>query len=174
MSKAAEVPYTSSNLFIISATRACRPRYQMRSSMAPCKYHTIPSFNITSVWLCITLLTSKAHCSNRTCPFWVEFPLNVLDFGILPTTCEATLEQKILCCVSNIGLGNCMLAPSTDTLSSLSAQYNHSPAIICSGVATLHPVFTLWPNHISMDHNFLHTFWWSFCHVCFVVNVHTA
>ena len=137
------VPYAISNLLIISATRACRPRYQMRSAVAPCKDCTILSHNVTSVWLCITLLSSNAHCSNETSSFWVESPLNVLSFGILPTTCEATLEQEILCCGSDIGLGNYMLMPSTDTLSSLPTCHNHSPSIICSGVATLHLVCTL-------------------------------
>ena len=130
MSKDAMVPYISSNLFIISATRACGPRYRTRSAAALHKDHTIPSLNVTSVWLCITILTSIGHCSNETSPFWVEPPLNVLHFGILPATCVATLGQEILHCGSGISLGNCILVPSTDTLSSLhtlmeSFSYHH-------------------------------------------------
>ena len=119
----------------------------------PCVKNTIPSWYVASVWFCITLLTSKAYYSNETFHFWVESPLNVLDFGIFPTTCEATLGQEILCCGSDISLGNCMLAPSNDTLPSLPTQLNCSPTVICLGVATLHPICTLWPNHILMDHN---------------------
>ena len=137
------VPYTSSNLFTISVTRACEPRYATRSAAAVHKDHAIPSLSVASVCLCITLLTSKTHYLNNASPFWVESPLNVLNFDILPTTCEATLGQEILCCGSGICLDNCMLAPSTDTLSSLPTQCNCSPTIICSGVVTLHPVFTL-------------------------------
>ena len=122
-----------------------------------------PYYSLPKCHLCVTLyitlpLTLKAHFPNETSPFWVESSLNVLNFGILPTTCEAILGQGILCCGSDISLGKCMLMPSTDTLSSLSTQCIHSPAIICSGVATLHHVFTLQPNHISMDHNVLHIF----------------
>ena len=41
--------YTSSNLLIISATRACRPRYQTQSTTALHKDSTIPSLNVASV-----------------------------------------------------------------------------------------------------------------------------
>ena len=149
------VPCTSSNLLIISATRACRPGYQRRSAAAPFKDHAIPSLSLTSVWLCITLLTSKAYCSNENFPIWVESPLNVLNFGILPTTCEATLGQDIFYTGSGSGLGNCVLVPSTNTLTSLPTWHNHVLAIISLGVATLHPV---WTNHISIKHNVLHIF----------------
>ena len=88
------VPHRSSNLFSISATRACRPRYQTRSATALCKDHTICSLNVAYVWLCITLFISKAHCSNETSPFWVGSLLNVLNFDILPTTWEATMARK--------------------------------------------------------------------------------
>ena len=67
----------------------------------------------------------------------------MLNFGILPTICDATLGQEISCCGSGIGLGNAVLVPSTNTLSSLPTQCNCSPTIMCSGVATLHPVFML-------------------------------
>ena len=150
--------YTSSNLLIIFATRACRPRYRMMSAMDPHKSHTIPSLSVASVWLCITLLISKAHCSNDTSPFWVESPLNVLNFGILPSTCEVTLGHKILHWGSEIGIGNCMFAPSTDMISSFPTYCKCSPTIICSGVATLHPVCRLWPNHISMYGDVWHNF----------------
>ena len=145
MSKDATVLCTGYNLFIISATRACAPRYWTRSAAAPCKDYTIPFLNVTFVWLCITLLISKAHCSNETSPIWVESPLNVLYFGILFTTWEATLGYEISHCGSGIGLGNWIFAPSTDTPSSLPTQHNQSTIIICSGVATSHPVFTLDP-----------------------------
>ena len=102
------------------------------------------------MWLCITLLTSKAHYSSETSPFLVESPLNVLDFGILSTTWEATLGQEILHSGYSIGLGICTFAPSTDRLSSLPTCHNWSPNITCSGVATWHLVFTLQPKHISM------------------------
>ena len=165
MSKDATVPYTSSNSFIISATRACGPRYPVRSAVALHKDYTIPILNVPSVWLCITLLALKTHCSNETCPFWLKSPLNVLNFGILPTTCEATLGQEISCYGSGIGLGNCMLVPSIDTLSSLPTQCNHSPIVICLGGTTSHPVFTLRPNHISMNCNVLLNFFniFTFC-----------
>ena len=51
-----------------------------------------------------------------------------------------------------------MLVPSTETLSSLPIQCNWSTSIICLGVPTSHPVFTLWPSHILMDTNVLHNF----------------
>ena len=151
-------PYTSYNLLIISATRACRSRYQTRSAVALHKDYTIPSCNITSVWLCITLLTLKTHCLNETSPFWVGFPLKVLICGILPTTCEATLEQEISHCGSDVRQSNCILVPSTNTLPSLPTQCSPSPTIICLGVAMSQPVCTLWCNNISMDHNFCHIF----------------
>ena len=40
-------------------------------------------------------------------------------FWYFPTTCKVTLGQEISHCGSGISLGNCMLVPSTDTLSSL-------------------------------------------------------
>ena len=98
--------------WFFSATGICGPRYQMRSAMASCKDCTIPSLNVTSVWFCITLLTSKAHSSNETSPFWVESSLNVLNFGILPTACEATLREEIMHCGSDVGQGNYIFAPS--------------------------------------------------------------
>ena len=150
------VPYMSSNLFIISDTGACAPRYQTGSGAALCKDHTIPSLNVTSVWLCITFFTSKANCSNETSPFWVESPPNVLSFSILLTNWEITLGQEIVHCGSDICLGDCMSVPSTNTISSLPTPQNQSPIDTCSGVATLHPIVTLWPNHISMDNNVLH------------------
>ena len=76
--------YTSPNSLIISATRVCRPSYQTQSSMALCKDHAIPSLNITSVWLCITLFTSKTMCSNETSPFMVGSSLKALNFDIHP------------------------------------------------------------------------------------------
>ena len=45
--------------WFIFSTMACGPRYQTRSSAPLHKDHTIPSHNVASVWLCITLLTSK-------------------------------------------------------------------------------------------------------------------
>ena len=72
--------------------------------MASCRDCTIPSHNVT-------------YCSNKTSPFWVESPLNVLNFGILPTIWEVTLWQEILHYGSGIGLGNCVFVPSTNTLS---------------------------------------------------------
>ena len=103
-------------------------------------------------------LSPKPFAQMIPCPFWVGSPLNVLNFGILPTTCEATLAQEIWCCGSDTGLGNCVSVPSTDRFSSLPTLYNPSPTTIFSGVATSHPVCTLWPNHISMDHNVWHYF----------------
>ena len=47
---------------------------------------------------------------------------------------------------------------SPNTFSSLPAHCSPSPSIICSGVVMSHPVCTLQPNHISMDHNILHNF----------------
>ena len=140
------MPHTSSNLLIISAIRASRPRYWTRSVVALCKDHTIPSHNVASVWLCITLLTSKAYCSSETSLFWVGFSLIVLNFGILPTTCEATLGQEISCCGSDISLSDHLLVPSTDIFSSLPNWCNPSATIICSSIAMSHPVCTLWPN----------------------------
>ena len=105
-------------------------------------------------------LHHTAHFKNplRLPPSGVDSPLNVLNFGILPTTWEATLGQEISHCGSGIDLGDFVFVPSTNTPSSLSTQCNQSPNVICSGVATLHAVFTLWPNHISMDHKVLHNF----------------
>ena len=121
------VPYTSLNLFIISATGACGPRYQTRSAGLLHKDCTIPSLNVTSVWLWITLFTSKAQYSKETSLFWMVSLLNVLNFGILPTTWEATLGQEILHCGSGICLCNCMFVPSTNVLS-LTTQHNQSPS----------------------------------------------
>ena len=75
--------------------------------------------------------------------FWVESPLNMLNFGILPTSWEATLEQEILHCGYGICLCNCMFGYSSDMISSLPAQCNLSPINTCSGVATSHPIFIL-------------------------------
>ena len=71
---------------------------------------------------CVTLhhtLHFNAHCSNETFPFWMQSLLNMLNFGILPTTWEATLGQEISHCGSGIFLCNCMFTPSTDIMSSL-------------------------------------------------------
>ena len=152
------MPYTISKLFIISDTRGCRPRYQTRAAAALCKDHIIPSLNVSPVWLCITLFTPKALCSNETSPFWVKSPLNVLNFGILPTTWEATLGQEMLHCGSGIYLGSCVFVPSTDTIPCLPTQCNWYPINTCLGVVTSHPLFTQWSNHFSMDHNVLHIF----------------
>ena len=92
---------------------------------------------------CITFLTSKANCSNETSPFWVGSPLNVVIFGILPTTCKATLRQEISCCGSNISRGNCVLVPSTNTLSSLPTQCNPSLPLSSAQV---------WQHHIQCVH----------------------
>ena len=154
MSKDVTMPYTSSNLFIISATGSCRPSQLW--------FHVRICYCLPQCCLCVTL----HHTPNFKSPlfkwdfppFWEESPLNVLNFGILPTTWEATLGQKISHCGSSIGLGNCMFVPSTNTFSSLSTQCNWSPIIICSGDATLHPVFTLQPHHISLDCSVLHNF----------------
>ena len=51
-----------------------------------------------------------------------------------------------------------MFVPSTNMLSSLPTQHNGFPIVTCFGVTTLHPIFTLQPNHISMDCNVLHLF----------------
>ena len=107
---------------------------------------------------CITLFSSKVHCSNKTSPYWEASPLNVLNFGILPTTWEATVGQEISHCGSGICLGNCVFAPSTNMLSSLPTQCNQSPIVTCLGVATSHPIFTLQSNHILMDCNVLQNF----------------
>ena len=119
ISKDATVPYMNSNVFTISDMGVCRPRYQARSAAAPHEDHTIPSLNVTTLVLCIAPYTSKAHCSNETSLFWVEFPLNVMNFGVLPTTWEATLGLEILWCGFGFWLGNCAFVSSTDTLSSL-------------------------------------------------------
>ena len=153
------VPHTSSNLLIISDTRTCRPRYWTRSAVAPNKNCTIPSCNVTSVWLCITLFTSKTHCSNETSPFWVGLPLKLLIFGILPTTCEVTLGQEFQHCGTDIGLTNCILMPSPKTFSFLSTYHGPFPNTTHSSVAASHPVCTLWLNHMWIDHNFWHNFW---------------
>ena len=57
---------------------------------------------------CITLFTSNTHCSYETSPFWVESPLNMLNFVILPTNWEATQGQEILCCGPGICLYKCV------------------------------------------------------------------
>ena len=76
-------------------------------------------------------------------PFWVESPINVLNFGILPTTWEATLGQEISHCGSGICLGNCMFAPSTHTCFLLSppnviaVQHAHLCGNIPSNIYTV-------------------------------------
>ena len=70
----------SYNLSVICHTGAYRPRYQTRSAMVPCNDHTIPSLSVDSMWFCIRLFTSNAHCWNETSPFWMESPLNMLNF----------------------------------------------------------------------------------------------
>ena len=80
------------------------------------------------------------------------------NFWCLPTTWEATLQQEMSLCGSDICLGSCIFVPSANTLFSLPTQHNQSSIITCSVVATLHQIFTLWPNHPSMDHNVLHIF----------------
>ena len=77
------------------------------------------------MWICITLSAWKAHCSNEISPFWVESPLNMVTFGILPTNWEATLGQKISHCCSWIGLCNCMFVPSLTFLLSPSGIIVH-------------------------------------------------
>ena len=152
------VPFTSSNSLIISETRACRPRYWTRSVMALGKDHTIASHNVAAVWFCITLFTSKTHCSNETSPFWMGSPLKVLNFGILPTTCEVTQGQEFSSCGTDVGHDNCILMPSPRVFSFLSTHHSSSPNIICSSMAMSHSVCTLWPNHTSIDCTFWHNF----------------
>ena len=136
-------PYNGSRLLIIFETRACGPKYQTRSAAAPHKDHTISSLSVTSVWLCITLLTSKIHCSNETSPYWVGSPLKALNFGILPTTCGVTLQQEFSHHGTDVVLNICTWTPSFRTFSSLSARQSPTPNIICCSVAISHPVCTL-------------------------------
>ena len=91
------VPYTISNLLIISETRACRPKYQTTSAVTLCKDHTIPSLNVTSVWLCITLLPQKPTVQMRLLPFGWNSTKGI-KFQHLPTTCEVTLGQEFSHC----------------------------------------------------------------------------
>ena len=153
------VPYSSSNLLIISETRACRPKYQTSSAAALhilCKDHTIPSLNVTSVWLCITPFTLKIDCSSETSPFLVGSPLKALNFSILPHYLWGYTGVGILTLWHWHWSQYLCTYTFPRAFSSLSIHYSPSPNIICFGVAMSHPVCTLWLNHISIDHNCLH------------------
>ena len=136
---------------------ACGPRYQPGQPWFCIKtilFH--PSMSPLSDFPSHSSL--QRSIAQMRLPFWVEPLLNVMNFGNLPTTWEVTLGQEILHCGSGICLGNCVSAPSTDMTSSLPTQHNQSPIKPCSDVATSHPIFTLEPDNISMDHNVLHIF----------------
>ena len=155
--KDATVPYTSSNLYIISVTGACRPRYQIRSTAAPCKDCLFPPSMLPLCDLASHFSLQKPIAQMRLPPLG-GVSTEYAKFGHFTLYLRGYTGQEILHCGSGIGLGNCMFVPSTDTLSFLPTQHNWSQRVICSGVATLHLVFTLWHNHMSMDHKVLQNF----------------